>query len=341
MKIAFLNIYQGSVERGAETFVTELSKRLSKDNQVELISGNRLPPERKKNVYWRLYLDSNSLAVAWFTLKSLGKILKNRYDIVIPQNGGWQPAFVRIITWLYGGKMVISGQSGIGWDDRNNLWCFPNAFISLSTKALNWARKAMPLVKSFYIPNGVDLQHFNPMGKKLVTKLKKPVILCVGAFTEQKRIDLVIKAVAKMNDASLLVVGSGGLESSLCKLGEELLGERFELTRAPYEDMPQVYRCANIFTLVSKTSESFGNVFVEAMASGLPVVATNDPIRKEIVDDAGLFVNPENIEEYAKALETALKTNWDGKPRIQAENFSWDEIAKKYENLFQRFSDKS
>ena len=338
MKIAFLNIYQGKVARGLETYISELSQRLSKNNQVEIISGSIMPPERKRNIYWRLYLDSNSLAIAWFTLKSLGKILKNRYDIVIPQNGGWQPALVRIVTLLYGGKMVISGQSGIGWDDRNNLWCFPNTFVALSSKALSWAKSAMPLVKSFYIPNGVDLQRFSPIGAKLVTKLKRPVVLCVGALTEQKRIDLVIKAVAKLGNASLLVVGSGGLESDLCKLGKELLGERFELISATYETMPQVYKCADVFTLVSATWESFGNVFVEAMATGLPVVATDDPIRKEIVGDAGIFVNPKNINEYAKALETALKTNWSNKTRIQAEKFSWDMVAKKYEELFKNIN---
>ena len=56
-----------------------------------------------------------------------------KYDIVIPVDGGWEPAFIRIATWIYGGKMVISGQSGKGWDDRNNLWSFPNVFISISS----------------------------------------------------------------------------------------------------------------------------------------------------------------------------------------------------------------
>ncbi len=49
--------------------------------------------------------------------------------MVIPVNGGWMPAILRIVTWLYGGKLVISGQSGIGWDDRNNLWCFPDVLL--------------------------------------------------------------------------------------------------------------------------------------------------------------------------------------------------------------------
>jgi glycosyltransferase involved in cell wall biosynthesis len=286
-------------------------------------------------------VDYWSRKIFWFTFKSIPRIWKEKYDVVIPLNGGWQPAIIRIITWLYGGKMVISGQSGIGWDDRNNLWCFPNAFVAPSSKALSWAKKVMPIVKSFYIPNGVDLERFKPEGKKLITELIKPVILCVGALTEQKRIDLVIRDVAKLDNASLLVVGKGELEDSLCKLGQELLGERFELISAPYEDMPQVYRCADIFTLVSKSSEAFGNVFVEAMASGLPIVAREDEQRREIVGNAGLFVNPENSEEYAKTLEKVLKTNWEDKPRKQAEKFSWDGVAEQYENLFQRFSDKS
>ncbi|HLD91975.1 MAG TPA: glycosyltransferase, partial [Patescibacteria group bacterium] len=85
----------------------------------------------------------------------------------------------------------------------------------------------------------------------------------------------------------------------------------------------------------SNPTESFGIVLVEAMATGLPVVATNDAIRKEIVGDAGLFVDPTNADEYAKILEKALNTNWGDKPRNQAEKFSWDKIAKSYEEILE------
>jgi len=74
------------------------------------------------------------------------------------------------------------------------------------------------------------------------------------------------------------------------------------------------------------------------MATGLPVVATNDPIRHEIVGDAGILVDPTNTEEYAEALQKALDTNWGNKPRKQAEKFSWDEIAEKYDNLFKELT---
>ena len=79
--------------------------------------------------------------------------------------------------------------------------------------------------------------------------------------------------------------------------------------------------------------EAFGIVYVEAMASGLPVVATDDENRREIIGDAGLFVDPENIEEYAQTLGKALKTDFGEKPRQQAKKFSWDKIASQYEQI--------
>ena len=333
MKIVFLNIYQGLVDRGAETFVYELSKRLSKNHKVDIISGKKVPPARWYFL-WRFFLDPQGLFILWFTLKNLGKIWKEKYDAIIPLNGGWQPAIIRIVTWLNGSKMVISGHSGIGWDDRNNLWSFPNVFIALSTGAKLWAKKANPFVKIEYIPNGVDVNKFCPGGEAVETKLKKPIILCVGALTKTKRIGLTIKAVAKLKDASLLVVGNGDVRSKIYDLGFRMLGERFQLIKVPYEDMPKMYRAAGVFTLVSEPYYSFETVLAEAMASGLAVVANNDPIRKEIVGDAGILVDPANTHEYAKALKTALEKNWGDKPRRQAEKFSWDIIAKKYEKLF-------
>ena len=99
--------------------------------------------------------------------------------------------------------------------------------------------------------------------------------------------------------------------------------------------MPEVYRAADVFTLASPWYRSFEIVLVEAMASGLPVVANNDPIRKEIVGDAGILVDPADMEGYAEALEKALNTNWENKPINQAKKFDWDIIAGKYERLIE------
>jgi glycosyltransferase involved in cell wall biosynthesis len=307
MKIAFLNKYQNKAFRGAETFVYELSKRLSEHHDVDIISD-----------------------INYFDLWN------KKYDVIIPTNGRFQVFLTRKITWLKGSKMVVSGQSGMGWDDRLNLYSFPNAFVALSAKALKWAKRINSFVRSVYIPNGVDLEKFKPVAPKRDGK----TILCVGAFTKQKRINLAIDAVAKLKDTSLIVAGGGGeMKEKILDYGIKYLGkDRFEMISVPYEKMPEIYRRANVFTLPSKSSEAFGNVIVEAMASGLPVVATDDSVRKEIVGDAGILVDPTNVEEYANALSDALAKDWDDKPRKQAEKFDWDIVAKQYEELFKNIS---
>ena len=301
MKIAIINKYQFKVNRGAETYVVELAKRLSVKHEVDILT--------KINFH-------------------------KKYDVVIPTNGRLQVFMVRMLTWVSGAKMVVSGQSGMGWDDRLNLYALPNTFIALSTKALDWAKKVNPLVKSVYIPNGVDIDRFTSKPTSKSQKIK--TILSVGAFTEQKRHELVIKAVSKIKNVKLIIAGGGGdKKQEIIDLGSKILGkDGFEVIETTNDKMPEIYKRADVFTLASRPSESFGIVLVEALASNLPVVATDDPIRKEIVGDAGLFVDPTDTESYAIALEKALNTNWGEKPRKQAEKFDWDSIAKKYEELF-------
>lgn len=334
MKIAFINTYQDQVYRGAETYVRELSSALSDKHEVDVFSAKKLPPKRWP-IIWKLFIDPQGLFILIHTISLIPKILKKKYDVVIPTNGGWQPAVVRILTWLYGGKMVIAGLSGVGWDDRNNLWSFPNAFVAISKKACKWAKKANPFVKSYYISGGVNIGKFKPEGLVFKHNLKKPVVLCVAAFTASKRIGLLIRAISKLDNVSLLLEGHGELEEEIKKLGETLLKKRFKLVNYSYDKLPNLYRSADLFSIPSEASHSFELVLVEAMASGLPVVANNDPIRKEIVGDAGILIDPTNINKYVKTIKKALKTDWDNKPRKQAKKFSWDIIVKKYEALFE------
>lgn len=351
MKIAFLNIYNGLVDRGAETYVKELAGRLSLKHKVSVFQAGEKKGSEKYNVEKidiginlntkneesklkkRFFIDYWSFKIFVFTLKCLPKIWREKYDVVIPVNGGWMPALLRIVTWLYRGKMVISGQSGIGWDDINNLWCFPNVFVSLSNYAAKWAKGMNSFVKVEVIPNGVDINKFKPDGEKYEIYLPKPVIFCAGALIKQKRIDLAIKAVSKLKNVSLLVTGKGELEEEINKLGNKLLGKRFRLINANFEEISSIYRSVDLFTLPSEDYQAFEIVLVEAMASGIGVVANEDPIREEIVGEGGILVDPTNINKYSEALKKALLSNWKEKAINQAKKFSWDIISRKYEEL--------
>lgn len=336
LKIAFLSYSQGVTNRGAEAFVKELSNRLTDRNQVDIFTENKKLSERWP-ILWRFYLDPQSVSVCMFTLKNLMKIYRQKYDVVIPINGGWQPALMRIVTWLYGGKLVITGQSGKGWDDRNNLWCFPDTFVALSDRLYKWAKKVNPFIKVVKIPNGVAVEKFSKNHTNKNFKLEKPIVLTVGALDDWKRIDLTIQAVAKLKKGSLVIVGDGDKKEYLQNLASKLLPTRHIFIKANPDEMPEIYRACDLFVFSTSPDESFGIVLLEAMASGLPVVATDDPIRAEITGDAGILVDPTDTNAYAKAIKNALSKKWGNKPRKQAEKFNWNNIAKQYEKLFLDF----
>lgn len=347
LKIVFLSYYSGLVSRGVETFVHELANELTslghevvvfqggsklKNSKYKTVSIKTKTNAKAKNSY-APFINYYANLVRRFTYSSLKQIDKD-IDVIYPTNGQWQAVFCRLWAWKNGKKMVISGQSGPGRDDKINLFTFPDRFVALTKHQKKWAKKQNPLVKTMVIPNGVDLNKFNNANKPIDLKIQKPVILNVSALVDWKRQELLIKAVAKLNEGFLLIVGSGQEKEYLEKLCEDLLPQRYKIIAYPYEQMPAVYAASDLFCFPTVPWESFGIVLLEAMASGLPIVATDDPIRHEIVGDAGIFVNPENTDQFAAAIKKALATKWGSKPRLQAEKYAWSKIGEMYENLF-------
>lgn len=348
LKIAFLSFYSGEVYRGAETFVHELANRLTDLGHDITVyqNGPKLTDSKYKTVSVGLPIEWNKkpfgipFANYWSLLikKFTGIVLKEidfDTDIVFPANGQWESTLCKLWAVKHRKKVIISGQSGKGLEDRLNLYTFPDAFVPITSHALRHSKARNPFVRLSYIPNGVDLDEFRPAGKSYNTKLHKPIILTVGALTKSKRIDLVIKATAKLAEANLLIVGDGEERQNLTKLANDLIPDRFEFVNVKHDEMPEIYRSADLFVLLPRSSEAFGIVYVEAMASGLPVVASADEQRREIVGPAGILVeHASEPEDIAFAIEEALKRNWGETPRNQAKLFSWDEITRKYEKLF-------
>jgi glycosyltransferase involved in cell wall biosynthesis len=311
MKIVFLSRYQNNIQRGAENFVTEITRKLKGDFEIEIYSGR----------------DSDDFR----------KIANGNFDLVIPINGRMQSLKASLGRFLSGYKTLITGHSGIGRDDLWNLSITrPNLFVALTDKMFNWANTwgfGLNIVK---IPDGVDVSKFTPVGEKIDFGLPKPIILSVGALVWYKHHDKVIEAVSHIKKGSLVVVGRGPDKKQLEKLGKRKLGDRFKILEADFLQMPKIYRSANVFTLPSWDREAFGMVYLEAMACGLPVIAPNDSSRQEIVGDGGILVDVDNVGEYSSALEASLNISWSKKPREQSEKFSWEFVANQYKINIQR-----
>jgi glycosyltransferase involved in cell wall biosynthesis len=348
MKIAVLSFTSGQISRGVETVVRELEQEWKKRHEVQVISAESLGmkvdwEKMTKGNSWRmLMLDYYHLKIFWFTVKALKKV--GEVDFLIPVNGGWQSLLCRLYSWLTGIKLVIPGLAGLGWCDRWNLLMRPDVFVASTKRNAKWARKYSKGVKIEIAPHGVDLKRFSPEGKRLksesLEKLRretKAVVLCVAGPDRYKRVEATIKAMVKVKEASLLLVGGS---DEMEKLGKRLLGKRFLRMKVEYKDLDQVYRACDVFTMVSESTEEFGIVNLEALASGLPMVVTDDELRRELLGEFGIYVKDVWGEEYSKKLEQACNKGRTFVTQRREregwlERFGWERIAKNYEEMFE------
>lgn len=311
MKIVFLSRYQDTIQRGAETYVRELSKELGLRHEVKILVGG----------------DADSLR----------EILKIKPQVVIAINGGLQSLKASIGRLIGGYKLVISGQAGIGRGEIFNILVVrPDLYVALTKAMYSWVKSWSMGSKVVKIFNGVDLNKFKPVGEKMDFELSSPVILSVGALVWYKHHEKTIKAISLLEKGSLVLVGDGPQRDSIEKLGKELLGNRFKLIKSNYEVLPKIYRSADLFVLPSWDREAFGIVYLEAMASGLGIVAPLDPTRMEIIGDAGIFTDVSNPKSYADAIEQALAQKWQELALNQVKKFSWVKIAEQYERAFEK-----
>lgn len=185
------------------------------------------------------------------------------------------------------------------------------------------------------IPNGVDLGRFHP-GKGERARLGLPengrIVLMVSAFIETKRVADGIRAVAGLPDTHLVVAGDGPLRQEAQDLAQKLMPGRFHRISLSADAMPALYRSADAFLHMSLL-ESFGNVFLEAWASGLPIIAHDtERLRWILGDDAPWLCDTTDQAALSQALQAALAAA-PVPPGEDLQRFGWPEIARQYRRL--------
>lgn len=195
------------------------------------------------------------------------------------------------------------------------------------------------------IPNGVETARFKP-GQSDPEEFGLPrgrkFVLMVSALIESKRVDVAIDAVSRVPDVHLVVAGDGPMRSAVLAKAEQLLPGRFTCLTLPATRMPDLYRAAHVFLHMS-FHESFGNVFLEAMASGLPIVGHDTPRLRWILGDNGDLVDTANLDAVAAAISRSLK---EGPEQRDARHeaslaYDWSRIASQYEQFFAQVAGKA
>ncbi len=191
------------------------------------------------------------------------------------------------------------------------------------------------------VPNGVDTVKFTPQDKhecrkKLSLNLDKKIVLFIGSFRKVKGIDDLIAAFAKLSNAnrdnlSLVLLGDGELREEIKENIHELnLESRIKLQGAvPYADIGLWLNASDVFCLPS-LNEGCPNVLLEALACGVPVVATRVGGIPEIInsDNLGILVSPHDPEALAGGILRALNGPWQRRAlRKRVENATWQTVA--------------
>jgi glycosyltransferase involved in cell wall biosynthesis len=164
------------------------------------------------------------------------------------------------------------------------------------------------------LPNFIDESRFAPGSRSPDGPFR---FLGVGHLVPQKGFDVLLRALALCHARGdrfhLTIVGRGHEEDSLRAIARELeIEAAVTWLGAPERTaMPEIYRAADAFVLASR-HESFGVVVIEALASGLPVVATRCGGPEEIVTaEVGLLAPPEDPAALADAMSRSARAHWE------------------------------
>ena len=194
-----------------------------------------------------------------------------------------------------------------------------------------------------YIPLGVDITAFRPAEREAPSG--GLALGYVGRLSEQKGVQTILDALCDEPSWRLTVIGSGPYEENLVTRARSLgIADRVDFTGpAAHGELPDRYRCMDVVVVPSLPTpaweEQFCRVAVEAMASGVPVVASRSGALPDVVGDAGLLFEPGDSYDLRRALgQLADPEQWairSARGAVRATSFTWDVVADAYQHLYE------
>ena len=315
LRVSFLagTLGQGGAERQLYYMLAVLRAAGAKPRVLCLTQGE----------HWQSRIESLGVPVRWVgqSSSSLGRLRdivhelrQNPADVVQSQHffaNGYVAAASRLL-----GLREIGAIRGDGFEELESNpglfgWCslrFPRYLAANSRVAIDNSVTALGARRDrfFFVPNVVDTAAFTPEPR---TANKRVLVLAVGSLVPVKRLDRFVRAVSALRGRTevqmqAVIVGDGPMRSQLESLSGEL-----GLTSAQLQfpgtapDIMNWYRKADLVVLTSER-EGTPNVILEAMASGLPVVATRVGGVPALVrdDETGYIVDPDDEASLAAAI---------------------------------------
>ena len=245
----------------------------------------------------------------------------------------------RLAALMAGVSVVVSTEHGMdplepGWKQqvKRKTQGLTSCTVAVSNAVRDWCvARGVPAERLVVIPNGVDLTRFQsgpqPAGPR-------PRVLGIGRLSWEKGFDVLIEACRDLKDVSLEIVGEGPMRDALEAMGNGQVRFHGEL-----EEVAEVMKGADLVVVPSR-SEGFGLVALEAMAAGVPVIASSIGGLPDLLGDAGLLVPPGDelaLREAIRALlaDAPRRADMTAKGHSLAHSLSLEAMCQAYTDLYQ------
>lgn len=360
MKIALVSPYDWAVPGGVNSHVRHLAcEFLAQGHQVTVVAPSSHPwahsePYLKVIGKYTVGLPaSGSVAHVSLSLVLAGQVRRllqrERFDLV-HLHEPFMPFLPFQFLRFYQGPMVATFHAAREGGSR--LYAYARHLIAPYMGRLRGrivvSRTALRLVGRYFagryriIPNGVEVRRFGPQVPPLPELADgKLNILFLGRLERRKGLPYLLQAYALLKkrwpQLRLVIVGGDGGMMAPCRRFVERMGLEDVLFAGyvPDEEVPRYYRSAHIFCAPNTGAESQGIVLLEAMASGLPIVASRIEGFAEVMEDGrqGFLVPPGDGHALAEALDhlladEALRQSMAQEGLRTAVLYSWGRVAE-------------
>ena len=360
-KVLIFSLAYHPVVGGAEIAVKEITDRIT-DIAFDIITMrfNSTHPKKEKIGNCTIYRINTSKNLypfrAFFFAKKLHK--DKSYDAIWAIMANWAGFAALFFKFRFPQvSYVLTLQEGdpLSYIKRKVWFIYPlfrhiflraDVIQTISKYLADWTRDMGYKGRVEIIPNGVDFAKF-ASGQRSALTSREVVLITTSRLVEKNAVGDIIKALKFLPDnVELKILGTGPLESKLkLEAGSYNLEARVEfLGYISHYDISKYLHRADIFIRPS-LSEGMGNSFIEAMAAGLPVIATSVGGIPDFLKDreTGLFCrvnDPKSIAdkvmEYINNSELTSRVVENAKKMVQ-EKYDWDLIAEEMkEKIFDK-----
>ncbi|MBI2476414.1 MAG: glycosyltransferase family 4 protein [Candidatus Taylorbacteria bacterium] len=370
--LIFSLVYYPRFVGGAEVAVKEITDRISPDEiafDMLTLRDNMAPKEKVGNsTIYRTIPGFIPISLAKYLfpffacVKALSLARKNHYDAtwsIMANYAGFGALFFKllrpkipfILTLQEGDPFdYIRKRVGIFYPLFKKIFIKADRVTAISTHLADWAREMGVRTSPIVIPNGVDVRKFQVSSFKFQVEEKERVrqelgfskddivLTTTSRLVEKNAVGDIIEALEYLpENVKLLIIGCGALEPSLrSKVKAQMLEARIYFAGfVSHEKLPPYLWASDIFVRPSR-SEGMGNSFIEAMAAGLPVIATPVGGIADFLRDGetGLFCEVGNPKSIAQKVEKLMKDSESRKyivenaSRMVALRYDWHLIAE-------------